>query len=231
MQWYNGRICLVCTTVDPGYSFGIVGSSEKSIDLTAHLSVETYGMVSMDKAMTLPAEILTRKPIGRCLSVNSIVSDLDNVRNGLKETILADYFVRAYLSTALWSSTMMPEDSERSDCSYFSHGCDVDDCSLETVIGALRDCTEFQNDNDGVLERSDHPTDRDAHDFWLSRNGHGAGFFDRGTDDADTLQNAARDCGSVDLYHLGDDDAMIIYSSVDVDTVDGCTSDLSAVWS
>ncbi len=170
-------------------------------------------------------------PRGNSIGIASEDSHcLNTVRNALKNAILSDGFVRAYLETALWSSTMMPEDSERYDCSYFSHGCDVDDCSLETVIGALRDCTEFQNDNDGVLERSDYSTDRDAHDFWLSRNGHGAGFFDRGTDDADTLQNAASSYGSVDLYHVGDDDGMVIYSSVDVDTINGCTSDLSAVW-
>ena len=180
--------------------------------------------------------VSTRRPIvfPRGQSIGIAAEDahcLNTVRNDLKDAILADGFVRAYLTTALWSSTMMPEDSERSDCSYFSHGCDVDDCSLETVIGALRDCTEFQNDYNGVLERSDHPTDRDAHDFWLSRNGHGAGFFDRGTDDADTLQDAARTYGEVNLYHVGDDDSMIIYSDADIDTVDGFTSDLSTVWS
>jgi len=41
-----------------------------------------------------------------------------------------------------------------------------------------------------------------GHDFWLTRNGHGAGFFDRGYDsgDEDILMKASRDMGSVDLY-------------------------------
>ncbi len=156
---------------------------------------------------------------------------LNNVRGDLKDAILADVFVRSYLETALWSSTMMPEDSETSDLSYERANFDPSDCSLETVIGALRDCREFQKDKGDVLARSDYPIDRDAHDFWLSRNGHGAGFFDRGTDDGDTLQDAARAYGEVNLYHVGDNDSMVIYSDADVDILNGCTSDLSAVWS
>lgn len=161
--------------------------------------------------------------------VGDIVDSLENVRNGLKDAILADGFVRSYLETALWSSTMMPEDAEVSDVSYFSHGCDVDDCSLETVIGAKRDCDAFQNDYNGPLERSEYDIGRDAHDFWLSRNGHGAGFFDRGTDDGDTLQSAAKSYGEVNLYHMGDNEEMTIYSDADVDTLG--TFDLETVWS
>lgn len=42
-------------------------------------------------------------------------------------------------------------------------------------------------------------------DFWLTRNGHGAGFWDRGLGDVGTrLTCAAHNYGSVDLY-AGDD--------------------------
>ena len=45
-----------------------------------------------------------------------------------------------------------------------------------------------------------------GHDIWLSRNGHGAGFFDRGYDDdiEKILMDSAHKIGSVDIY-LGDD--------------------------
>lgn len=47
--------------------------------------------------------------------------------------------------------------------------------------------------------------DRAGHDFWLTRNGHGAGFWDRGMGKlGDRLADAARAYGSVDLY-VGDD--------------------------
>ena len=43
------------------------------------------------------------------------------------------------------------------------------------------------------------------HDFWLTGNRHGAGFWDRGYGaDGDTLTEAAHGYGDVDLY-VGDD--------------------------
>lgn len=47
--------------------------------------------------------------------------------------------------------------------------------------------------------------DRAGHDFWLTRCGHGAGFWDRGLGDIGCkLTEAASVYGSVDLY-IGDD--------------------------
>ena len=44
-----------------------------------------------------------------------------------------------------------------------------------------------------------------GHDFWLTRNGHGAGFWDRGLGEVgDRLSNACKAFGSYDLY-IGDD--------------------------
>lgn len=41
-----------------------------------------------------------------------------------------------------------------------------------------------------------------GHDLWLTRNGHGTGFWDRGYDDdiSDILTNAAKSLGSATLY-------------------------------
>lgn len=41
-------------------------------------------------------------------------------------------------------------------------------------------------------------------DIWLSRNGHGSGFFDHSYDNEEILENSAQKIGSSDLY-LGDD--------------------------
>ena len=47
--------------------------------------------------------------------------------------------------------------------------------------------------------------ERAGHDFWLTRNGHGAGFWDRGLGDlGDRLSAAAKVYGECDLYP-GDD--------------------------
>ena len=64
-----------------------------------------------------------------------------------------------------------------------------------------------------------------GHDLWLSRNGHGAGFFDRGYDEdvEKKLEDAARLLKGTDLY-VGDDGkihAMGVYGEGGSVVVDG----------
>jgi hypothetical protein len=68
-----------------------------------------------------------------------------------------------------------------------------------------RDCRDFQKANAADLalycEISGRGESSAGHDFWLSRNGHGAGFFDRGNDPVfDRLQDAARHYGERNVY-------------------------------
>lgn len=50
-----------------------------------------------------------------------------------------------------------------------------------------------------------------GHDFWLTRNGHGAGFWDRGLGElGERLTVASKTFGSVDLY-LGDDELVYVF--------------------
>lgn len=62
-----------------------------------------------------------------------------------------------------------------------------------TVKAMIEDCAAFQRVNAAALskayERHDYTERQAGIDFWLSRNDHGAGFFDRGLND---LQDA---CG------------------------------------
>lgn len=126
-------------------------------------------------------------------------------------------FTRHYIICALWSET--GDDEEPLDKTY-----DVDSLAPEALQRAEEDCTKFQTENAELLARayedpaylrifSAHKHECDnriealaGHDFWLSRNGHGSGFFDRGLDDevGDGLQEAAQKFGTVDLY-VGDD--------------------------
>ena len=71
------------------------------------------------------------------------------------------------------------------------------------------DCEDFISANRADLEeycakmRNEQYSgeDRAGHDFWLTRNGHGAGFWDRGLGDLGRrLSDAAEVYGSVDLY-------------------------------
>ncbi len=54
---------------------------------------------------------------------------------------------------------------------------------------------------DAVAEAiQENGADHLGHDIWLTRNGHGAGFFDRSYQFEDALVAAARAIKSVDLY-------------------------------
>ncbi len=67
----------------------------------------------------------------------------------------------------------------------------------------VRDCQNFQQQNAELLGQIDD--EQAGHDFWLTRCGHGAGFWDRGLGEiGDRLTDAAHAAGNVDLY-LGDD--------------------------
>lgn len=119
-----------------------------------------------------------------------------------------DTFTRAYLETALWTGNDESDDSggEPLDRNY-----GIDDFAPETVTQAVMDCADFRQMNKELLEQAG-TEQQNGHDFSLSRNGHGCGFFDRGyaSDVGDALQDAARTYGTFNLY-VGDDG--LIYGS------------------
>jgi len=122
-------------------------------------------------------------------------------------------FTRAYIEAALWSSTAYgaPEDNGEGtwDTSFESYGCDVDDLAPETLLAMKADCRGFYDAYSHLWEDDEHA----GHDFWLTRNRHGAGFWDRGMEHGDELTRASHLYGEVDLY-FGDDqpDELLIYS-------------------
>lgn len=72
----------------------------------------------------------------------------------------------------------------------------------EDVVKGKRDCAAFVLAHEADLEVYCEESGRDmecaGHDFWLSRNGHGAGFSDRGDHDVfEKLQDAAGEWGEV----------------------------------
>lgn len=87
------------------------------------------------------------------------------------------------------------------------------DLAPETLARIIVDCAAFQalpamDDQTGVFADEHNERDRaDAgHDFWLTRNGHGVGFWDGDWPEpyASQLTDAAKAFGSADAY-LGDD--------------------------
>ena len=125
-------------------------------------------------------------------------------------------FFEAYVTCALWSSN---DESDESGGQPLDANYDESDIAPETMDKMRADYLKFQVDNADLLARYYEliPEGRDSsgewtpeaqagHDFWLSRNGHGAGFFDRDVPHElrDSLQELARRAGEFDLY-IGDD--------------------------
>lgn len=107
-----------------------------------------------------------------------------------------NHMIKAYIECALWSST--DDECEPLDSSY-----DSDDLSDSARAEMERDCEDFYAAN--VVDLMGIDAGQAGHDFWLTRNGHGAGFWDRGLGElGERLSRAAEVYGSVDLY-VGDD--------------------------
>lgn len=79
--------------------------------------------------------------------------------------------------------------------------------SSEMLEQARADCETFLSapGAQDALGEGDWTWTQVGHDLWLTRNGHGTGFWDRDCyKDRDLLSEAARKMGECDLY-LGDD--------------------------
>lgn len=111
-------------------------------------------------------------------------------------------FLRQYIGTALWSST----DTCGEPLDYWAT---LQDIAPETLREMASDCLNFRRENRDDLIGMDEG--QGAHDFWLTRNGHRARFWDRGLGAVgDRLTDAAHVYGGTDLY-VGDDG--LIYAS------------------
>lgn len=126
-----------------------------------------------------------------------------------------DDFTKAYLECALWASTDNSDPETGGDPMDANYS--EDDIAPETLERMTRDCARFQAENADALacayghESYRHPPsgaegpDMAGHDFWLTRNGHGAGFWDRDLGKAgEALTRASKAYGSFSLY-VGDD--------------------------
>lgn len=121
-----------------------------------------------------------------------------------------DKMTRAYLVCALWASThfgesmRLPNGDVVNDGENLNDHFDVDDIPADEIAIAREDCADFLLANVALLReckmRAAYCADQCGMDFWLSRNGHGAGFFDRGLAHGATLHSAAKVYGSRDLF-------------------------------
>jgi hypothetical protein len=113
-----------------------------------------------------------------------------------------DAFTQSYIEAMYWTDCNC--DSEELSEATFE---ELAPTALQTVID---DCADFQSANAPLLERAREAKDtyddyQAGHDFWLTRNGHGCGFWDRGLGKVgDELTANSKPYGAVNLYR-GDD--------------------------
>lgn len=113
-------------------------------------------------------------------------------------------------------------------CMYFTDSCDwdetedaenegsfdvEDELSEEALNLVKTECEEFQKNADLARCYEEFPwysPSQAGHDFWLTRNRHGAGFWDKDLGELGSkLTDAAHDCGGCDAYR-GDDGKVYI---------------------
>ena len=129
----------------------------------------------------------------------------DSPKNPMKDKI--DSFTRAYLECALWSSN---DESDPSGGEPFDSNYSIRDFAPEAIEQAVKDCARFQNENAVSLAASELEDSRAGHNFWLNRNSHGSGFWDKyGPKDprrfsCNALSDASNAFGEIHPY-LGDD--------------------------
>lgn len=138
--------------------------------------------------------------------------------------IRIDEFTRAYIECALWSST---DESNDSGGDPIDQSFDIDDITRDALRSMAKDCRDFQKafadlltqasatlpcscgagddthlgHTKGCATNRTYDKEQAGHDFWLTRNRHGAGFWDRGLGEVgDKLTTAAHSYGDSNLY-------------------------------
>lgn len=135
--------------------------------------------------------------------LRGIIADL----NALLIEQELDEFTRGYIDCAFWSET---DEREPSGGQPLEDNYTSADLSDEARAQIIADCGSFQAHHAEWLKRAYVSAgyggaSRAGHDFMLTRNGHGVGFWDRGLGEVgELLSDAARACGSFGLY-AGDD--------------------------
>lgn len=97
--------------------------------------------------------------------MKKLMEQLDLVLEGISKNVL-----RQYLATALWSSN--DDEGDPLDSEY-----DVRDIAKSSINQAKKDLAKFWKQAGDLLKGEDET--QAAHDLWLTRNHHGAGFWDR----------------------------------------------------
>jgi hypothetical protein len=120
-----------------------------------------------------------------------------------------DAFTQGYIACMLWSTTDQSDEhgGEPLDLNY-----NTDDLAPEALEAIVKDCASFQETQAKDLSEYYHHFNASSagHNFWLTRVGHGAGFWDRGLGElGERLTKASKAYGNIDPY-VGDDNRIYL---------------------
>ncbi|EKU98014.1 hypothetical protein Lepto7375DRAFT_7273 [Leptolyngbya sp. PCC 7375] len=127
------------------------------------------------------------------------------------ESPTIEEILEAYFTCALWSSIDHTDQPMDDNYSLNDIATPLKELAFAEINCWLGYCNEL-----GLIEQFlNHPQTTQAtrvtpekmlgHDFWLTRNGHGSGFWDRGLGQlGNDLTDATKTFGTMDLY-VGDD--------------------------
>jgi len=172
----------------------------------------------LKKDRVYSAEPATNQPdweSKRLVFVNSILLSLDDdCIASIEEVPEPDEFTLAYLECAIWSShdwSLCGDDDPDAPSNpvpmYENYS--VSDIADDSLAQMIADCISFQRiyGIPGYDDPRYSDDEKAGHDFWLTRNGHGAGFWGRSElskEDQDKYTSAAKSFGECDLC-VGDD--------------------------
>jgi len=113
-----------------------------------------------------------------------------------------DAFTAAYVTAMLWSTS---DESRDDGGDPLDDNYDLDDLAPEYLRAITADCNRFQAENAEALDKGAGNDSQAGHDFWLTRTGHGAGFWDGDWPAyGDALTAASKAYGEIWPY-VGDD--------------------------
>lgn len=189
-------------TDDPLYAISSTGGSN-------------YAWVFEDAIANIDADLNKVKKIknsksyqmGRGTFSKKDIDELRSIRDALARALGegegSDAFSNQYMETALWSTN---DESDESGGEPLDKNYSVSDIGEETRRQMISDCADFQKRFGNLIDEGGGDYGRAGHDFWLTRNDHGAGFWDGDWPEpqATALTNASKEYGNFDLY-VGDD--------------------------
>jgi hypothetical protein len=110
-----------------------------------------------------------------------------------------DDFTLAHIEAALWITN---DESDETGGVPLDMNYSIDDLAPETLEKFADDCKRFQEENAADIDSNDEQA---GHDFWMTRNGHGCGFWDGDWEEeaGERLTAASEKFGEVWLY-VGD---------------------------